>query len=102
MRSCSFAVALNGDSCATVMAVGEIDVASSSDLLACLEQALTEADDVRLDLDGVTFIDSTGVSVLLQVKVHAERLRRTMRVVAASPAVVATFDRVQLRDYLLT
>ncbi len=101
MRSCSFAVAMNGDS-ATVMAVGEIDVASSSDLLACLEQAVAEADDVRLDLDGVTFIDSTGVSVLIQMKVHAERVRRTMRVVAASPAVVEIFDQLELRDYLLT
>ncbi len=101
MRSCSFAVAVNSDS-ATVMAVGEIDMVSSSDLLACLEQALTEADDVRLDLDGVTFIDSTGVSVLIQMKVHAERHRRTMRVVAASPAVVQIFDQLELRDYLLT
>ena len=101
MRSCSFAVAMNGDS-ATVMAVGEIDVASSSDLLACLEQAVLEADDVRLDLDGVTFIDSTGVSVLIQMKVHAERVRRTMRVVAASPAVVEIFDQLELTDYLLT
>jgi anti-sigma B factor antagonist len=54
---------------------GELDLATA----AQLEQALSEAgDDVLLDLRGLTFMDSTGVRVLLEA---AERSRDGLRIV---------------------
>lgn len=90
-----------GSQTATVVAIGEIELAASNALLNCLEQALADAKHLRLDLGGVTFIDSTGLSVLLQVKVHAERRGGTMRIVESSPAVDHLIGLAQIRDHLL-
>lgn len=60
---------------ATVMAAGEIDLASSPDLRTEL-QALLD-DGVRrlvLDLSGVSFIDSSGLGVLVGVLKRVEEL----------------------------
>jgi anti-anti-sigma factor len=54
---------------------GELDLGSAAEL----EQALAEAGgDVLLDLRGLTFMDSTGVRVLLET---AERLGPGLRIV---------------------
>ena len=54
---------------------GELDLGSAAEL----EQALAEAgSDVLLDLRGLTFMDSTGVRVLLET---AERLGPGLRIV---------------------
>lgn len=60
---------------ATILAAGEIDLASSPDLRSAL-QALLD-DGVRrlvLDLSGVTFIDSSGLGVLVGVLKRVEEL----------------------------
>jgi anti-sigma B factor antagonist len=55
---------------------GELDLATTPRL----EDALAEADgNVLLDLRGLTFMDSTGVRVLLEA---AEGYRRRLRVIA--------------------
>ncbi len=95
-------VSADGDpDTATVRAAGEIELAASSVLLKRLEEALDRARHLHLDLGGVTFIDSTGLSVLLQVKVHAERRGGSMRIVESSEAVNHLIDVAQLRDHLL-
>ena len=50
-----------------VVAIGEIDIASAPGLWAALSEAIAAGqDDVVVDLSGVTFIDSQGLSVLLR------------------------------------
>jgi anti-anti-sigma factor len=54
---------------------GELDLGSAGEL----ERALAEADgDVLLDLRGLTFMDSTGVRVLLEAAEHGEPGLRIM------------------------
>lgn len=48
-----------------MLVAGELDLATSSRLDKALTSALTDADDVVLDLSKVTFIDSTGLSTIL-------------------------------------
>jgi len=63
-----------GGACLTLR--GELDLGSAPQL----EQALAEAgDDVLLDLRDLTFMDSTGVRVLLEA---AEREGRALRILA--------------------
>jgi len=45
---------------------GEVDLATAPALWAALERALADGDQLVLDLSAVTFIDSTGLSVLLR------------------------------------
>jgi anti-anti-sigma factor len=54
-----------GERSARVLVAGELDLATSAKLDRALTQALTDADEVVLDLSKVSFIDSTGLSTIL-------------------------------------
>jgi anti-anti-sigma factor len=79
-----FAVRLisTGDAAARVMVAGELDLATSERFDQVVARALTEADDVVLDLSDVTFIDSTGLSSLL-AGVSASHLRDRRLVISS-------------------
>ena len=50
---------------------GEIDLAVVGDLLEMVLDCLARADDLQLDLGDVTFIDSSGLGVLVRVRNEA-------------------------------
>lgn len=52
--------------CAVVVASGEIDLYTSPGLREVLQQAGRAADRVIVDLGGVTFLDSTGMAVIME------------------------------------
>ena len=54
-----------GERSARVLVAGELDLATSEKLDRALTQALTDADEVVLDLSKVSFIDSIGLSAIL-------------------------------------
>ena len=60
------------DESSGVIVAGEIDLFTSSQLYGALEQFPTDRR-VLVDMSGVTFMDSTGISVLLR---HAQRFSR--------------------------
>ena len=68
-------VVSTGERMARVLVAGELDLATAPDLDRALTTALTDADDVVLDLSQVTFIDSTGLSAIL-AGVSASQLNR--------------------------
>jgi anti-sigma B factor antagonist len=53
------------DGCMVVFAVGEIDIATSDRFREVMLQAVESSRRVIVDLSGVTFLDSTGLGVLL-------------------------------------
>lgn len=55
-----------GDRAVRVVVIGEIDLSTSPELESALSRALADADDVVLDLSRVGFIDSTGLSAILE------------------------------------
>ncbi|HVC84393.1 MAG TPA: STAS domain-containing protein [Solirubrobacteraceae bacterium] len=80
---------------------GELDIAT----VELLERALREveqADGARivLDLSGVSFIDSTGLRLLLDVNERCGGAADRLRVIAGSPAVERLLDIVGLRERL--
>jgi anti-sigma B factor antagonist len=83
-----------------VVAVGELDLAT----VDLLERALGEIDDgaqtVVLDLSGLSFIDSTGLRLVLDLNDRYGGEADRLRVVAGSPAVERLLDIVGLRDQL--
>jgi anti-anti-sigma factor len=50
-------------SAAVVRVTGELDVATAPELDACL--LALDGDDIMIDMAGLTFMDSSGISVLL-------------------------------------
>jgi anti-sigma B factor antagonist len=73
---------------ATVVAVtGELDLATSPALEAELERASSGAERVILDLRGVSFMDSTGLSLLVKAQRRAQESNRQLAVVRGGARV---------------
>ncbi len=79
---------------------GEVDIASADALAAALAEALAAYSTVIVDMAGVTFIDASGLHVILQAAsalngrgpltlVHAQRVARLLDLVglAGTPSV---------------
>jgi anti-sigma B factor antagonist len=56
------------DSCAVVVAAGEIDLATAAALGEALQFAAERTGRVVIDLESVTFMDATGVDVLVRAR----------------------------------
>lgn len=88
------------DDAVVLVVVGEIDIATAP----LLEQQLTEAESrdavsVIVDLDGVSFMDSTGLQVLVShalSKTNGHRLRLTR----GSPQVRRLFEISGMHEHL--
>ncbi len=73
----------------TIAVTGEVDISNASALRDAIDMALeqpTEA--VVLDLDGVSYIDSTGIGVLVGAAHHAVDHDKAFSVVNAQPGVM--------------
>ena len=80
---------------------GELDIAT----VELLERALVEAEHadsamIVLDLSGLSFIDSTGLRLVLDVNERCGGATDRLRVIAGSPAVERLLDIVGLRERL--
>ena len=73
--STEFRITRTDDAHGVVLAAfGQLDLRSAPQLQERLAEVLAEAHErVLLDLNGLTFVDSAGVSVLIRAKEEAER-----------------------------
>ncbi len=85
---------------ATVVAVGgELDVHTAPSLQAALG-ALDSSGRIVVDLTGVSFIDSTGLSVFVNALADARERQASLAVVASAPRVVKVFTLTGLDSAL--
>jgi anti-sigma B factor antagonist len=78
---------------------GEVDIQTSPDLDAHLQQVLNDgAVSVVVDLAGVTFLDSTGLSVLVAALKRCHDVGGTLQVVAPRSHVQRIFEVTGLSD----
>jgi anti-sigma B factor antagonist len=84
---------------------GELDLAAASSLDAAIERTLqTDAKRIVLDLTGLDFIDSTGLSVLVRAQQRAQESGCELGVINAGPQVerllslTGLWDRLALSD----
>lgn len=86
---------------AVVSVVGEIDLATAEELGAVLRAPEAQAPTVVLDLRAVTFIDSSGLSVIVgeHQRAQAEQ-RRLVVAVEGAPMVERLFDLTGLHRTL--
>jgi anti-anti-sigma factor len=96
-----FNVEISGDESATLLTVsGELDLATSPALEAELERASAGPELVILDLRGVTFMDSTGLSLLVKAQRRAQDSRRRLAVVKGGPQVERLLTLTGVADRL--
>ena len=86
---------------ATLHAVGELDIYTSSQLLALTEQLCTrELDEIVLDGDELTFVDSAGLRALVLAHDRAETQGVDLHVSSASDALGKVLSMTGLDEVL--
>ena len=80
---------------------GEIDSSSAPDLRDRLDEVLDgDVDELTVDLDGVTFLDSAGLCALASAHRRAVANGARLRVLASSRAVIRPLQITGLWDLL--
>jgi anti-sigma B factor antagonist len=84
-----------------VTPVGEVDLDTAPELVRVTQDALKhEPADVRVRLDRVTFMDSTGTMALLDLREAARERRRSFRLVNPTRTVVLVLELSGLSEEL--
>ena len=74
------------------MVYGELDIATAPELVDLLARLRHHGHAVTVDLAEVTFMDSTGLTTLMDAHLQAERNGWTFAVRRPSPAVKRVFE----------
>jgi anti-sigma B factor antagonist len=78
---------------------GDLDVSSGSALLAQCKQLISSPIlNLDLDLAGVAFVDSTGISALIETRRAAKREGVPLRLVAVPRQAMTAFDVAGVTD----
>lgn len=85
-----------------VRVAGEIDLSTAKAFRFALVHAVQPDRTVRVDMSGVTFIDSTGLSGLVSASQAAMQVNGRVVVVAASDAVRSAISVAGLADRFLS
>jgi anti-sigma B factor antagonist len=88
-----------GDGVAFLYAQGEIDLANAEQLRALGEELVCSfIGTIRVDLSGVTFLDSTGLGALIGIRNAAEAARRILILDRPSPQALRILQITGLTD----
>jgi anti-sigma B factor antagonist len=71
---------------------GELDIATAPELIEMLQRFSQQGHAVALDLAAVTFMDSTGLTTLMDAHRDSESNGWSFEIRRASPAVQRVFD----------
>jgi anti-sigma B factor antagonist len=79
---------------------GEIDVATAPGLRDYLDKVTGgDGGPIVVDLTAVTFIDSTGLGVLIGAQKHCDETERELRIVVTDPRIRKVFEITGLTDH---
>ena len=96
----SMEVAEHGPDARVVTVLGEIDALTAPELATFLTAQLVVAQVVVVNLDGVGFLGSAGLSVLFEANELAIREDRFLRLVCHSQTAKWALEITGLREYL--
>jgi anti-sigma B factor antagonist len=97
-RDREFHLAVHAVDGGTVLVVsGDLDLASAPRLSWAVARLADEPGPVVLDLRDIAFVDSSGVSALLDVERLVEEKRRRLALLQPAGAVTRLLDLVELR-----
>ncbi len=89
----------HGPDARVVTVMGEVDALTAPELAAFLTAQLTVAQVVVVDLDGVRFLGSAGLSVLFEANELATREDRDLRLVCNSRTANLALEATGLREH---
>lgn len=94
-------VAEHGQDACVVTVTGEVDTLTAPTLAAALRTQLSVAQVVVVDLDGVEFLGSAGLSALFEANTVANEESRVLRLVCHSRIANRALEVTQLRDLFI-
>ena len=96
-----FAITVSEQAGTTVVTVsGELDLASTPELTAVFTQmAERDPGEVRVDMRGVTFLDSSGISALVQAHKRLAAQGSTLRLDGVGDAARRVLEVAGLADF---
>src|SRR5437867_6984926 len=82
--------------------IGELDMSCSDRFVACLKEAVADyPDHLVIDLRSLTFIDSTGIALLLRARGLAQKREFELHVMRSSADIVqAVFEAAGVAKFL--
>jgi anti-sigma B factor antagonist len=86
------------DGCSVVFAVGEIDLAASPVMREVMAEAVESGRHLIVDLSAVSFLDSTGLSVLLGTQKTIEATHKLMSLAEPSGFVAKVLRITRVAD----
>jgi anti-sigma B factor antagonist len=89
----------HGSDARIVTVQGEVDALTAPELAAFLTAQLAAARVVVVDLDGVGFLGSAGLSVLFEANEHASRQDRVLRLVCNSRIANRALEATELKEH---
>ncbi|MGH3864743.1 MAG: STAS domain-containing protein [Pseudonocardiaceae bacterium] len=92
-------VAEHGPDACVVTVTGEVDTITAPRLASFLDKQLSVTRLVVVDLDGVDFLGSAGLSALFEAQERATREHRALRLVCHSRIVNRALEATELREY---
>ncbi|MGH3902086.1 MAG: STAS domain-containing protein [Pseudonocardiaceae bacterium] len=92
-------LAQHGPDARVVTVVGEIDALTAPELASFLSVQLDAARLVVVDLDGVQFLGSAGLSVLFEANELAIRENRALRLVCNSRIANRALEATELKEH---
>ena len=84
----------------TLALSGRLDTATSPELEAVLDEVLPVAKELVFDLDGLTFVSSAGLRLILRAQ-KTMNTQGSMRLTNVCDAVVEIFDITGFMDFLV-
>jgi anti-sigma B factor antagonist len=97
---CFSAELLNDEGPTVVKLLGELDLSTAHQLEACLDGLGADGADVRLDLSGLSFCDSSGISAMVMAAKRVRKRGGYLFIVSPQPAVRSVLEITGLLDYL--
>ncbi len=91
-------VAEHGSDARVVTVVGEVDALTAPELATLLTAQLAAARVVVVDLDGVRFLGSAGLSVLFEANEQASQEDRVLRLVCNSRIANRALEATELKE----
>ena len=92
-------VAHHGPDARVVTVVGEVDALTAPELAIVLSAQLAAVRILVVDLDGVGFLGSAGLSVLFEAHELATRERRVLRLVCHSRIANRALEATELKEH---
>jgi anti-sigma B factor antagonist len=89
----------HGSDARIVTVLGEVDALTAPELAAFLTAQLAAAQVVVVDLDGVGFLGSAGLSVLFEANEQASRQDRVLRLVCNSRIANRALEATELKEH---